>query len=224
MNSVFAGSIASATVATWPGSVLSSACSLGEPEAEPRMKPITSGPRLEPPMPSSTTSLYCLASWRESSASLAPSTCSPLAAASQPSHLPSSLPVHIEASCAHSLRDQPCLRACSIDCPSLPRRDRRAGRRSSRRACRPGTWRACRRPRRRASPPHRRSFRRRPSTRLRGDAGQVEPEPVGLAHHLLGGIDVGGQRLGGVAMIAEGVHRLAGGMVLTVSGPISVST
>ena len=41
-----------------------------------------------------------------------------------------------------------------------------------------------------------------------GDAGQVEPEPLGLAQDFLGAIEIGGDRLGGLAMVAERVHRL----------------
>ncbi len=56
-KSVFWRSILPSTSRTAPGSVESSTCSRGEPGMSPKERRITSGPRLEPPMPSSTTSL-----------------------------------------------------------------------------------------------------------------------------------------------------------------------
>src|SRR4051795_9031528 len=56
-KSVFWRLMASSTSRTAPGSVESSTCSLGEPGMSPNERRITSGPRLEPPIPSSTTSL-----------------------------------------------------------------------------------------------------------------------------------------------------------------------
>ena len=54
-NNVRAGSTASVTSCTHPGTVESSTISSGYPGALPKLWRIISGPRLLPPMPSSTT-------------------------------------------------------------------------------------------------------------------------------------------------------------------------
>ena len=96
----------------WPGSVVSSTCSFGLPAALPKISDSTSGPRLDPPMPSSTASLYDFA-FSVSALSCSGSTCWPRAAASQPSHLPSSPPVHSVASPCQKRRVHASARAVS---------------------------------------------------------------------------------------------------------------
>ena len=107
------GSIAFATSPTWPGSVESSTCSFGPSVVPPKTVASTSGPSEEPPMPSSTADLWPRPSSR-SLTSVSCGTCSPLAAAIQPSHLPSSLPVQSVASPAARRRVHPSARMVSM--------------------------------------------------------------------------------------------------------------
>ena len=58
MKIVSLGSMAPATSLIWPGSVESSTCRRGPSVAPPKMRASTSGPSDEPPMPSSTASLW----------------------------------------------------------------------------------------------------------------------------------------------------------------------
>jgi hypothetical protein len=60
MKSVWARSTASSIARTCAGSVESSTCSFGKPDFLANVSASTSGPRLEPPMPSTTASLkFC---------------------------------------------------------------------------------------------------------------------------------------------------------------------
>src|SRR5438552_14912781 len=57
INSVRSRSIVLSRRRIWAGSVESRTCKRGKPELAPKLCASTSGPRLEPPMPSSTASL-----------------------------------------------------------------------------------------------------------------------------------------------------------------------
>ena len=57
MNNVFLRSTACSIVLICAGSVLSSMWKRGQPACRPNVSPNTSGPRLDPPIPSSTRSV-----------------------------------------------------------------------------------------------------------------------------------------------------------------------
>ena len=56
MNTVLAMSILASIARTWAGSVESSTCSFGKPAFRAKVSASTSGPKLDPPMPSTTAS------------------------------------------------------------------------------------------------------------------------------------------------------------------------
>ncbi len=115
MNSVVPRSTACSMVLICAGSVLSSMWKRGQPERRSKVSPSTSGPRLEPPMPSRTMSVKprCFTS-RAKSCSRRKSVSSCSAMCSQPPHLPSSVPVHSDLSPAQSRRMRPPARHASI--------------------------------------------------------------------------------------------------------------
>src|SRR5271155_4357901 len=113
-NNVFLRSTLFSNVLICDGSVESSTCSLGKPGFEPNVSAKTSGPRLDPPMPSNRTSVKpaFLTSVAKFCSAATPFNCS-LTTPSQPTHFASSVSVHSEASAAHSRRTLPSLRQSS---------------------------------------------------------------------------------------------------------------
>ena len=115
INSVLPRSTARSIALICAGSVLSSMWKRGQPDCGPKAAPKTSGPRLEPPMPSRTTLVKprCfISSAKLCSRSTSASSSSTMV--SQPSHLSSSVPVHSVLSPAHRRRMRPSLRQASI--------------------------------------------------------------------------------------------------------------
>src|SRR3954452_20035687 len=115
MNSVLPMLTALPIARTCAGSVESSTCNFGKPGCCPKVCVITSGPRLDPPMPSTTASVnpcpFTQAAKSRQSVSLL---CSVEALSSQPSHLSSSVPVQIDLSCCHKRRILPDARHSSV--------------------------------------------------------------------------------------------------------------
>ncbi len=114
MNRVLAGSIWRSIRRICAGSVESRISSRGKPGWAPKVSASTSGPRLDPPMPSRTALANPAAftsAWKASRASR--SIASPLPASSQPSQPASSWPVQSDASRPHRRRTHPPARARS---------------------------------------------------------------------------------------------------------------
>ena len=108
MNSVLPRSTARSIALICAGSVLSSMWKRGQPDCGPKVSPRTSGPRLEPPMPSRTKSVnprFFMFSAKPCSRSTSASSSSTML--SQPSHLSSSVPVHRVLSPAQRRRMRP---------------------------------------------------------------------------------------------------------------------
>ncbi len=121
MQSVFERSTRACSAAICAGSVLSSTSSSGKPACRPNVSASTSGPRLEPPMPSSSTCWKpsaLISSWNACSAGRSAERSS--ITRSQPSHFASSAPLHRLASCAQRSRTLPCLRQSSITAFTSP--------------------------------------------------------------------------------------------------------
>src|ERR1019366_4168251 len=115
MNSVLPISTACSIALICAGSVLSSMWKRGQLACCPNVLLNTSGPRLDPPIPSSTRSVNppCFTSFAKAvSRSISASSCSTMF--SQPSHLSSSVPAHNDVSPAQSRRIRPPARQTSI--------------------------------------------------------------------------------------------------------------
>src|ERR1019366_2128446 len=108
MNSVLPISTACSIALICAGSVPSSMWKRGQLACCPNVLPNTSGPRLDPPIPSSTRSVNppCFTSFAKAvSRSISASSCSTMF--SQPSHLSSTVPAHSDVSPAQSRRIRP---------------------------------------------------------------------------------------------------------------------
>ena len=115
MNSVLPISTACSIALICAGSVLSNMWKRGQPACRPNVLPSTSGPRLDPPIPSSTRSVnpLCFTSFAKASRrSISVSSCS--TTCSQPSHFSSSVPVQSDFCPAQSCRTCPPARQTSI--------------------------------------------------------------------------------------------------------------
>ena len=122
-TSVVASDTRRSRVATWVGSVESSTCSLGDPGCGPNDSASTSGQRLEPPMPSSSTSVTPSARTSAANAARSPALSAARSGApSQPSQRPSSASVQREASEAQSRRVLSAPFQAAAACAAWPRR------------------------------------------------------------------------------------------------------
>src|SRR5205814_3088917 len=113
-NNVFARSTFCSNALTWGGSVESRTYDLGKPEIGPKVNASTSGHKLDPPMPSTSTSRnpsFLISSATPRSFCSCPISSSVML--SQPNQLASSVPVHSDASRCHKRRTLPPARQSS---------------------------------------------------------------------------------------------------------------